>query len=145
MFDARRQNNTDEDGFTLIELLVVILIIGILAAVAIPAFLSQKGKADDTGAKTQVGTLQTAMETYSTENSGSYAGVTLPKLEAIEPSLAEKTSYVPSVGVVTAEEYNVTSEAVATKDKFTLSSKAGVVSRTCTTAGKNGCPAAGTW
>ena len=47
-----------QSGFTLIELLVVILIIGILAAIAIPAFLSQTTKANDAAAKTQVGTLR---------------------------------------------------------------------------------------
>ena len=54
---------SDEGGFTLIELLVVVLIIGILSAIAIPAFLSQTSKANDSAAKTQVGTLQTTMET----------------------------------------------------------------------------------
>ncbi|HXW58411.1 MAG TPA: prepilin-type N-terminal cleavage/methylation domain-containing protein, partial [Solirubrobacteraceae bacterium] len=59
MLDTMRQRTRDEGGFTLIELLVVILIIGILAAIAIPAFLSQTSKASDSAAKTQVGTLQT--------------------------------------------------------------------------------------
>ena len=76
-----------QSGFTLIELLVVILIIGILAAIAIPAFLSQTTKANDAAAKTQVGTLQTAIKTYAIENAGSYAGATLAKLQVIEPTL----------------------------------------------------------
>ena len=97
MFYRLRQRTQNEGGFTLIELLVVILIIGILSAIAIPAFLSQKSKANDAGAKTQVGTLQTAMETYSTENSGSYVGAEIKALEAIEPTLKEHGQSVPAV------------------------------------------------
>ena len=76
-----RQAASDDRGFTLIELLVVILIIGILAAIAIPAFLSQTSKASDSAAKTQVGTLQTTMEAYASENNGSFAGATLAELQ----------------------------------------------------------------
>ena len=72
-----RQRSKDEGGFTLIELLVVILIIGILAAIAIPSFLSQKSKATDAQAKELARTAQTTAETFATDNNGSYAKVTL--------------------------------------------------------------------
>ncbi len=140
-----RQRTADEGGFTLIELLVVILIIGVLAAIALPAFLSQKSKADDSSAKTQVGTLQTTMETYSAENSGSYAGAEIKKLEAIEPTLKDVSQAKPTVIKAEAEAYEIESEAVSSKDKFKLVDSKGEVKRTCEPAGKGGCDAAKTW
>ena len=56
-----RKNN---QGFTLIELLIVVVIIGILAAIAIPRFSSTKGKAFDAAAKTDLRNAMTAQEAY---------------------------------------------------------------------------------
>jgi type IV pilus assembly protein PilA len=146
MLNRLRQRLSDEGGFTLIELLVVILIIGILAAIAIPAFLSQTSKASDSAAKTQVGTLQTTIETYASENNGSFEGATLAKLQAIEPTLKDKsTAIAKEVVSPTATGFTVESEATGTKNIYKLVSTAGEVSRQCATAGKGGCSAGGTW
>ncbi len=64
----RKAAEDKDSGFTLIELLVVMIIIGILAAIAIPVFLNQRKKAVDTSARSDVRTVANEMETYFTDN-----------------------------------------------------------------------------
>ena len=64
----RKAQEEREGGFTLIELLVVIIIIGILAAIAIPVFLSQRAKAQDSAAKADVSTVGKELATYFVDN-----------------------------------------------------------------------------
>ena len=150
-----RQRSTDEGGFTLIELLVVILIIGILAAIAIPSFLSQKNKGYDAGAKELARTAYTTMETFATDHEGHYTGATLAELHGYESSIplskeAAKGGAYLEEPTVAAEEFKVTAIAAHTEDKFTITRKTnGEVERTCEAkaeAKTSGCPSeAKTW
>jgi type IV pilus assembly protein PilA len=145
MLHKLRQRAQDEKGFTLIELLVVILIIGILAAIALPAFLGQRTKAQDTEAKTQIRTMQTAMETYYTDNQD-YTGADLTALKKIEPSLNDGKALPQATAGLSKTGYTLASLSVS-GTTFTLARNAtsGLTTRTCTPATAGGGCNNGSW
>src|SRR5215212_2966742 len=140
-----RLNGDSEAGFTLIELLVVMLILGILAAIALPAFFNQRDKAGDAKAKEQAHSAQVAMETYATDVGGLYTGATEDELIEIEPTLesADFTATATESGrgytiVVTATSGNT----------FEVVNDEGSMSFPCDVANEDnrgGCPSTNAW
>jgi prepilin-type N-terminal cleavage/methylation domain-containing protein len=135
MCKGLRHRGAAESGFTLVELLVVVLIIGLLAALGISSFLSQRSKAQDAEAKQVMRTASHALQVFHMDHDTYNA--TVADLVEVEPSLRSARNLVVNGTVNT---YDIAVDSASGSNTYTLARDAdGRVLRGCTVPGNGGC------
>jgi type IV pilus assembly protein PilA len=130
----RKAQEEGEGGFTLIELLVVIIIIGILAAIAIPIFLQQRNKGYDSAAKSDLKGMQIAEESYLTDYNTYATAVTGASSLATEGFTASPNTTNSVVGIVSNQSYCLKSVSQSGTSWYLGSNTGGPTTTACTTS-----------